>query len=210
MRPRATPVQAARRDDKVLEYWLAGYGQFQIARALEVEPTSIVDILDRVMPGRPRNVRQRRMDDPKPFDWRAEPEPELGGEVMGTVASFVSSMKGINYRNQFAHAVREATPEWLAGVQRVLDGLAEVSESLELILADPDYREEVATTSAGRDDLPQRLTYEEMVERVIPLVAAQRGMRRRQIAAKLGGVYEHDPKFIQAVSVARERVRKGR
>jgi hypothetical protein len=205
-RARATPAEAARRDDKVLEYWLAGYSQQQIARALDMEPTGVVVTLDRVAPGRPRNVRQRRMDDPKPYDWHVEPEPEVGGEVLSVITSFVTAMKGINYRNQFAHAAREGTPQWVAGSQRVLSELQDVAGSLQRILDDPAYREEVARTSAGRDDLPPVLTYGEMVERSVPFIEARPGIRRREIARELG-LHAQDPKFIKAVAEARNQVR---
>jgi len=206
---RGTPAQIARRQDAALRLWQEGYGVKQIAVALQTDASTIVEDLKTVYPERPR-MRQKSANAIPTVDWRAEPAYSDPGEVMRAIQGFRGVLKSMNYRNQFAHSVTDAESDgkWYSSAEYEVACLEEIARELRHIIADPEYRRQVATTHSGRDDVRKhRMGEEELIELIVPLVRDEPDIRQRTLARRLN-VSEDNTAFLKAVAVARYLVRK--
>jgi len=212
-RPRATPEQIARRRDAALKLYKNGYSVMQIVRALDTDNGTVSKDLDVVFPNRPKRVvgKLSLKPEPEPIDWRTDPVLEnLGETVTRSIKSFLAEMKGVNYRNAFAHAVDEArntnARAWITEARSLAGQLIAVGEQLRMILENDQHRAQMATTVAGRDDMrfSNDAALEDLITRTMKML--EEGYTQRQIGIQLG-LDDASMRLAAAVAVARERLR---
>jgi hypothetical protein len=153
---RTTPAQIERRRDAVVHLAVLGFGVRQIAEALNSQASTISADLSARWPERDLHTRARKNAPVPVIDWRSEPDTPVADTVTPAVLSFTSALRGMNYRNAFAHAVAEAdarNPKVLTGMRDAVAELTAYAGAMTRILDDAEYRHTMASSNAGRDDL---------------------------------------------------------
>jgi len=159
-RGRYTKEQIQRRRDAAARLWQEGYNPTQIREALGVTHAStVINDLDYMIPGREKNRRNKfKKAVPALVDWESAPAPVRGDDqVLRLMRSFIADVKALNFRNTVAHEIIAAESRGdtarISEIARLAHDLDSVSQAMLFIVADSQYREKMATTVAGRDDL---------------------------------------------------------
>jgi len=157
-----TTDQVQRRRAAVLDLWIKGHGVEQIRRAIGVKFASTVsDDLRIMLPG--RELRRKRVTsltrpEPEPVNWLDPPPlPPSDERVIRAVRGFLAEIKGMNYRNVLAHeaisSLVNGNPHRVEEIRKLGYDLEAAASAIIAIAVDPGYRDVMATTAAGRDDL---------------------------------------------------------
>jgi hypothetical protein len=148
----SSPRAVQRRHDWLREH--EGYSLAQLCGALKVSPGTVRADL-RALAGASYDIRGKGLPDPPPYDWRAEPRvnPRANGTdpIIRFWEQFATQNTERNYRNAWACVLdRAGDPEEYRDLaQRII----RQAQHIQTMISDPEYRERMMTTFAGRDDL---------------------------------------------------------
>lgn len=150
----SSPAAVQRRRDWVRDNG-EGLSLDQLARVLGVTRAT-VRADTRAVFGMAYAARDTGKPVPAPYDWRAEPRPRarnLAGTdpIIRFWQNFTTQNTERNYRNAWACVLdRAEDPE---SYRELVQAIIRQAQHVQTMISDPEYRDRMMRTFAGRDDL---------------------------------------------------------
>lgn len=151
----SSPAAVQRRRDWIRDHG-EGFDLDQLARILGVTKAT-VRADTRAVFGLNHVPADTGQPEPAPYDWRSEPRVRSRNGLAGTDPiirfwqNFLTQNSDRNYRNAWACVLdRAADPE---EYRELVQAIIRQAQHVQTMISDPEYRDRMMRTFAGRDDL---------------------------------------------------------